>query len=526
MRKERFFLMGILAALVFTLVLAGCAEPEPPKVDDPKVTAQAITAGVLLSWEPIVEAEGYEIWRRIGKEPDLKIGYCGDSSSTSNVKKGGKAFTTIQFTDIASPTNDLQANTEYTYTVIAKAISNITDDGKWSKKVTTGAYPAFGSKPSGPKDVSYTYNAANNTLAITITPADSGILPVGYWFTVVRDGSWNSGDSTEGSITHDPANNVPFTWTVALNSNRFQNDYARDYYLIGVSTYINDDYYESNWYETKYEPDTKNISLINTWNASMGYDMPTSTTATTVPLYTQFTVYGSSGYPNISTGQSGVTYTFERAELNALGVEGTYTPVALTNSSSQPITLTTDIFGNPSANIVYDRGIQYAEKSYRYKVTAKKDGAVDQLSYREVTISFGNIATQAIYLDVDARSGANYAITPKFNAGPYETLVKSVLNSSSIEGIRVYWLVKSNSNDYNYGQYTEVNSIYFTKADLIASTKKDLTPVGLTATNYAWVQAYTIIGGEQTNNSININGSGINYTDWGNNNQEHHRLDY
>jgi len=195
------------------------------------------TGGVLLSWAPVLDAEGYEVWRRTGKETDVKIGNVGTPRNNDRLKVGDKQFDDIQFTDIVSKTNDILPDTEYTYTVVAYATSSVKDDGKWSGKVKTSAtFPAVGSKPSAPKDVAYAYDPIKRTLAITITPADSGILPAGYWFTVVRNGNWNQGDDEEGWIAHDPANNVPFTWTVYLDSD-FNGRYG-NYYQIGVSAFI------------------------------------------------------------------------------------------------------------------------------------------------------------------------------------------------------------------------------------------------------------------------------------------------
>jgi hypothetical protein len=147
MKKKNLFTAGILAlALVFTFVLAGCPEEESeaspavsspsaggevklPAIDNPDVNVRIYTTYVKLTWNPVMEADSYEVWRKFGNQ---------------NVRINTQATVT----DVAKKTYDfndttITANTTYTYTVIAKPSSPVRDHGRWSDTVTTYP-PLFG----------------------------------------------------------------------------------------------------------------------------------------------------------------------------------------------------------------------------------------------------------------------------------------------------------------------------------------------------------------------------------------------
>jgi len=148
-------------------------------------------------------------------------------------------------------------------------------------------------------------------------------------------------------------------------------------------------------------------------------------------------------------------------------------------------------------------------------------------------VDFARTFAQAITLDVSAKAGNNFAVKPTISY--YEPLIKSALNTSSVQSIKVYWLVGENSNDYNYGQYTDANSITFSKAELTATTiaSKNITPATKSTTStgnqYAWVQAYFIRDGKPTDIDISFSGAGLDGYNPSYSNTTHQnnwRLDY
>ncbi|MDR1302452.1 MAG: fibronectin type III domain-containing protein, partial [Treponema sp.] len=118
MRKS--LLMGGAALVAFALVFGACdgsgydvtATENIPSLSGPgNLKAVNDQEGVItLTWDPVYDAAGYEVWRKTGEEPAVKL-----------TKSSNKLFPTEvnRFDDIISNTNVLKVNTAYTYTVVA-----------------------------------------------------------------------------------------------------------------------------------------------------------------------------------------------------------------------------------------------------------------------------------------------------------------------------------------------------------------------------------------------------------------------
>jgi hypothetical protein len=66
---------------------------------------------ITLTWDPVYDAAGYEVWRKTGEEPAVQVSL----SSTNNLFPSRSC----RLYDIISLANPLKVNTEYTYTVVA-----------------------------------------------------------------------------------------------------------------------------------------------------------------------------------------------------------------------------------------------------------------------------------------------------------------------------------------------------------------------------------------------------------------------
>ncbi|MDR2633721.1 MAG: fibronectin type III domain-containing protein [Treponema sp.] len=118
MRKS--LLAGGASLLALFLMFSACddkgydvTETETvPSLSGPgNLTAVNAHEGVItLTWDPVYDAETYEVWRKTGDEPAVQV-----SGSSNPLFNDGS----IRFYDIISTTNVLKASTDYTYTVVA-----------------------------------------------------------------------------------------------------------------------------------------------------------------------------------------------------------------------------------------------------------------------------------------------------------------------------------------------------------------------------------------------------------------------
>ncbi|MHB9294162.1 hypothetical protein Holit_03289 [Hollandina sp. SP2] len=116
--------MGSAALLVFALIVSACndaydlntteTETIPSLAGPGNVKAVNEQAGVItLTWDPVYDAKEYEVWRKAGEEPAVKVNPIYNKLFSDGTRR---------YDDIISATNLLKPDIEYTYTVVA--ISN------------------------------------------------------------------------------------------------------------------------------------------------------------------------------------------------------------------------------------------------------------------------------------------------------------------------------------------------------------------------------------------------------------------
>ena len=489
MKQQSLFgtrtLAAALAAVLATgLVLAGCANPmqeiegtvnaNSPAIDNPSVTAEAVTGGVKLSWPPIVEAGSYQVWRKGGAVADaIQLGYSSQDGST------GK----FVYLDQVSDDNPLTAATEYTYTVIAVATSSTRDNGKWSGSVTTTTIPQRGTKVAKPSAVAF--SISDDSVDVTITPGTDGPAPDGYWVELHlkgANGNWNyvSGEAFSGTIGE-----------INLPSSLPDADYA-----VWAKGWANGSYYEDSDV-VKSAPQTYEVLL------SGGYPPVYISSAITTNTAGERlgTITGFEAYIDLGSivFKSGVTYSVERAPVDADGLIGAYATVQLkqwnsTSGNYEDINFANflpDFLGHPAASPSgYDRSLSAAAGTYQYRIKAVKGDATaygtDDYDSR-VTVNPRQEIRGTIEVTPSSISGADRTYQVK----PYITVVgyKNALQTG--DKLVVYWISSPSSDGYQTGPWVAAQKLEFTKADLEADTVtgKTLT-IPYTAGNYVFAQAY------------------------------------
>ena len=110
---KKLFLAGIGILLTFSLVFLACSEPteftlNPGRLPEFRFETRVAEGGVLLSWEPVADAAGYEVWRQQtsnGQLESVRI-TVSDKSETS-------------YADVKCHGNNLAVDVTYKYTVVA-----------------------------------------------------------------------------------------------------------------------------------------------------------------------------------------------------------------------------------------------------------------------------------------------------------------------------------------------------------------------------------------------------------------------
>jgi len=234
MKKDNFFLKGILALmLVFTLVLTACSDGDEDgkkeettvinnetdinnmnnvslsPISNPVVTARVVFDGVILTWSPIIEADGYAVWRSGGGQ-DAPILLSSGSTWTK------QANGLYEYYDKDGSGNVVKRNTQYTYTVLSLPYSPVNGIGKWEGNITTDP-PLFGS-------------GTMLSVSGTIDPSSDLILNstgtvIGYYATIDLSKLYQQRDViyTIERATLD-ANDTPGTYTTVSLSKMPNND--------------------------------------------------------------------------------------------------------------------------------------------------------------------------------------------------------------------------------------------------------------------------------------------------------------
>jgi hypothetical protein len=98
---------------------------------------------VTLTWDPVIDAEGYEVYRKTGDQPAVIL---GDGSKISNTGSFG-------YNDIVGANNVITQGTAYTYTVVAVSSHStsrsidVVQNGQSTIDITPAKIPAKASYP-------------------------------------------------------------------------------------------------------------------------------------------------------------------------------------------------------------------------------------------------------------------------------------------------------------------------------------------------------------------------------------------
>ncbi|GHV28042.1 hypothetical protein AGMMS4952_10810 [Spirochaetia bacterium] len=465
MKNSKVFLGMFALALAFGLVIVGCTTPTGDEdatlgtIAAPTVTATPADGGIRLTWASILDAGSYSVYRKNAAGIDVFLGASSLDTATGD----------HYYNDLVSDTNSLAAATEYTYTVYAVSQKGSLGSSQTTEKATTTTIPAKGTPLAAPGTVDFTFDAANEEVTVTVTPASAGILPDSYTIKLYR-GTSQVGytgyiyyPKTKGSITWNPNEQQEGSYTVRAVGN-------------GSSSY--------------YSSSDVTVSASQAYAPLFGSSASLSTSA--LPLFgSDADASRLVGYAaNISLSSigavSGVTYTIDRAPVDAAGNAGTYAPVTISSNRYDDIavTFTVDVLGNILPSTVYDRGLTTDVAEYKYRLTAVRES---QTQYKEQNSTLEVNPRDSIYGDITVGAGSpitggtGYQVTPSLDyTDALQTGDKLVL----------YW-VNGNSNSYQNGPYLDAN-IEFSKAELEAAT---IVPKTLSVTGTgsdAYVQAYLV----------------------------------
>jgi len=128
---RKFFLAGLGIVTLSLVLMVACSESTdytvtPGKLPKFRVETTVAQGGVLVTWERVANAQSYEIWRKQA------------GNSLEGVKLGDVLGTSLstRYADIKSVSNNLVADTDYQYTVVAvSGTDGLQDRGVESKKV-------------------------------------------------------------------------------------------------------------------------------------------------------------------------------------------------------------------------------------------------------------------------------------------------------------------------------------------------------------------------------------------------------
>lgn len=449
--------MGILSMTLGLLIgLAGCDDSpqevegtvnvngtvgaNPAKIADPVVTATSISGGVRLSWPRVADAQSYTIYRKAAGGNDIPL--------PSNPTAPNSTTDLYVYNDLVSDTNLLTATTAYTYTVEATPSSYALNIGKWTGTGTTGTIPAKGSKFAAPTAVTLALDAENHQFNVTITPAASGNVPSRYSVEIYRSGySYSVGSA---SIIA-PATTASIDW-----SSQDEGAYTARVYGINPSG----SYYQNS--DTKIsDPQTYEALFSGNW-----YSSPYSSNNTSGSTITAYAYLDADDIP----GKAGVSYSFERAPVDAAGNIGDWAGITVYPNStttagevaiSAAAPLVADVLGNsPINSYLYDRGVSLGR--YKYRIKAVKGS---QTEYREAS-STTTISISSYYIQGTISVAAGTAVTngKQFTVTPTLTYKGALPEGAKL----VFYGVKGGSSSYNTGPYVKIGE--FSKAELEAAS--------------------------------------------------------
>ncbi|MDR2482348.1 MAG: hypothetical protein LBD08_01810 [Treponema sp.] len=465
MKKTRFLAYGMFsAALTFALVLAGCENGVSPVSIDgtvnstaiaaPEVTAEAVTGGVKLTWDPIVDAQSYEVWRR-------------DAVNTADKKlevNGGpqldKAANKWVYLDLAADDNLLVKDTAYTYTVVAIATSSTLNNNQGTAEGTPTTIPAKGTKLDKPTKVEFEFDEDNSKVKVTVTAPTTGIIPAGYSVKLYRAnassliGSPGFITGTSGEIDWDAANQLEGSYTVKVVGKLSENPSAPAYYA--------DSDIVPSAAQTFKKLFRSSDSLLTGSVKAIYNEDSTAIAGYTIPITGNF------------TKKDGYEYILERAPVDAAGEPGTYTPVTVSKLEGTKLDGTIEALGQtPAFSTVYDRTVPSAGDKYVYRIKASKDG-VDKYFPNPIGTSVSVNprdfigSSKSISIGGSSATGTGADRELRYTITPSALTYKGALQEG--DKLVVYWAKSDGVLDYENGIWLDTQKVEFDKTALEAST--------------------------------------------------------
>jgi hypothetical protein len=170
--KKTLLANWAIVLLALAGVLIGCEQPTEYTVTEtvtetiPSLSGPGNQKGVndyegvvTLTWDPVIDAAGYEVYRKTGDQPAVIL---GDASEISNTGSFG-------YNDIVGANNVITQGTAYTYTVVAVS-SHSTSRGV--DVVQNGQSTIYITPAKIPAKASYTVPAVTGLSAVAATDAD------------------------------------------------------------------------------------------------------------------------------------------------------------------------------------------------------------------------------------------------------------------------------------------------------------------------------------------------------------------
>jgi hypothetical protein len=475
MMMNKHLLSGIPAVLLaFVLIFTACEIPLMEvegtvglsTQEAPVVTATAVKGGILLEWNPILDASSYVVWRKADGAEALQL-----SGNPLQDEETGK----YRYLDLVSDTNALDANTEYTYTVTASGSAKTT--AKTEVKATPTDIPAKGMKLDPVTGVTLTLDPDTETISVSWTPAAGAgaVLVKQYSISIYMD---DTSTNLSANVSSGKTK-ASIAWS---SSSQTEGEYAAQVTANAYSTYFKNS-------DGAVSAARKHEHLFGSGNPSVSGPMAIIDESKTLKgFYATITLNG--------IAKPEVTYSVERAPVNEAGNAGTYAAVgALYTSAASDAAvltaanLTADVLGNLKYSTVYDKSLPAASGKYKYRVKAVKGDVTQtkEISSSVTVDPHSQLSGSSISITVvttDSTTGAKtYAVTPSLTPkGALQTGDKLV----------IYYVKSASSDDvYKTGPYTQ--GVEFSKDGLeAASVTENLVIPKATDDAYAYVQAYFV----------------------------------
>ena len=119
---KKSLLFGVIVLLALGLAFTACEQPLTDynlnvghdSLSSPSLTVKKYPGGVLLTWEPVINTTGYQVWRQQTSPQQGPAVQLGTVTATGITR----------YADVKSLVNPLSAGSSYRYTVVAQSNSS------------------------------------------------------------------------------------------------------------------------------------------------------------------------------------------------------------------------------------------------------------------------------------------------------------------------------------------------------------------------------------------------------------------